>query len=267
MSEITYLSHTHNSPPNPTPTPPPQARLLLLPWTLALTALASAVGLAARSLTALGFTPPGCAPAGELVAASAALEAAHRREEGHRARLAALAAEVEATARDRRRAAAKLARARAELDLVKGEAGKGAAVDGGCTVSGIAGGGASGSPVRPWPPSPGGGDGGGEWGGVAGPAHDEPDAHLAYPITTRALALATTALALSAAWWATAGPPYPALSHKAVLAAGGPWALTFLLARAHPRRARVWLFGGAWAMVGFVTAHWLVMPDGGIWGE
>ena len=208
FQEATPLSHTH------TPSLSlEQARLLLLPWTLALTASASAVGLAARSLTALGFTPPGCAPADELAASVAALEAARRREEGYRAKVAALAAECEAVARDRRRAAAKLARARAELEAVKGEGG---AAAGGGDASGA---GASATPPRPWPPSPGGrlGPDSGDWA-----ADDDPAAAATTTITTRSLALAFSALAVCAAWWARAGPPYPALSHKAILAAAGP---------------------------------------------
>ena len=183
----------------------------------------------------------------------AALEAARRREEGYRAKVAALAAECEAVARDRRRAAAKLARARAELEAVKGEGG---AAAGGGDASGA---GASATPPRPWPPSPGGrlGPDSGDWA-----ADDDPAAAATTTITTRSLALAFSALAVCAAWWARAGPPYPALSHKAILAAAGPWALTLLSSRARSPLARVWLLGGAWAMVGFVVAHWLVMPDG-----
>ena len=93
-------------------------------------------------------------------------------------------------------------------------------------------------------------------------ADDDPAAAATTTITTRSLALAFSALAVCAAWWARAGPPYPALSHKANLAAAGPWALTLLSSRARSPLARVWLLGGAWAMVGFVVAHWLVMPDG-----
>ena len=233
-----------------------QARLLLLPWTLSLTATAATVGLAARSLTSLGFPPPGCAPAAELAAAGAALEAARRREDAYRSKLGALAAECEAVARDRRRAAAKLARARAELEAAKDGRGMGEGGGGGGAAPAALP--STSSPSR-WPPSPGGGPDDGGW-----PALEDGSAPpcLAHPITTRAFAGATAALALSAAWWARAGPPYPALAHKAVLAAAGPWALTFLLARAQPATTRVALFGGAWAMVGFVAAHWLTMPDG-----
>ena len=184
-------------------------------------------------------------PAADLAAATAALDAARRREEAFRSKLASLASECEAVARDRRRAAAKLARARAELEAAKGEGRDG--------VPALA---STSSPSR-WPPSPGGGP---DDGWMDSDAALLPS-YLAHPITTRALAVTLTALALSAAWWARAGPPYPALAHKAILAAAGPWALTFLLARAQPVTTRVGLFGGAWAMVGFVAAHWLtVMP-------